>query len=105
MALNITKTYKGIELTYWRIRQYFFDDGANNTIRFVISPYKDDNARDDNVENYIQDMEKIISCDYIDFITKLNENINNKVVTPDIVKYTSYGFIKLNSYFTGATDI
>ena len=79
MGLKLQKRYKGIESNYWKVTRMVIDDSTERVI-VDLSLYKDYEARQENINNYIKTITKIISYDDIN----LNGNI----------KQACYNYIK-----------
>lgn len=62
MALSKSLTYKGYDYSYWVIGAKEYEKKTNKT-RFVLWWYKDKDARDENIENYIPDFSKTYETD------------------------------------------
>lgn len=63
MALSKTLTYKGHDYSYWVIGAKEYDKMTNRT-RFALWGYRDKEARDENIENYIPEFSKVYEVEW-----------------------------------------
>ncbi len=63
MALSKTLTYKGHDYSYWVIGAKEYEKKTNKT-RFALWGYRDKEAREENIENYIPDFSKTYEVDW-----------------------------------------
>ena len=73
MALKLQKTYKGFNAEYWKITKLVLDDSTNR-VMLSLSLYKNMTSRQENINNYIKTITKIIGYDDIN----LNGNIKQE---------------------------
>jgi len=63
MALSKTLAYKGHDYSYWVIGAKEYDKKTNRT-RFALWGYRDKEAREENIENYIPEFSKIYEVEW-----------------------------------------
>lgn len=59
MALGKTITWNGFDLYYWVIME-MASNKKNNTTKVILVPFKDEDARIENINHYIKDLSKTL---------------------------------------------
>jgi len=62
MALKTTVLYKGFEVQYWIITNLTYEKKSNKTF-ITVDGYKDKPTRDEDMDNYIQDLRATYDAD------------------------------------------
>ena len=75
MALEQTKTFKGIEGNYWRILDINKNFNNGKIVHFTIGLYKDESIRNENSKAALYKENRFIEID------NLNEDIRKQIYT------------------------